>query len=51
MKTKEKLNQILSERTGQSLEKIAQDVERDFYMTAEEAKTYGLIDEIIPPRE
>jgi len=51
LKTKEKLNQILSERTGQSLEKIAQDVERDFYMTAEEAKNYGLIDEIIPPRE
>lgn len=49
-KTKEKMNRILSERTGQSLEKIAKDVERDFYMDADEAKTYGIVDEIIPAR-
>lgn len=50
LKIKEKLNKILSERTGQPLEKLATDVERDYYMSAEEAKAYGLIDEIIPPR-
>lgn len=50
IKTKKKLNQILSKRTGQPLEKIEKDVERDYYMTAAEAKDYGLIDEIFPPR-
>ena len=50
LKIKKKLNQILSERSGQPLEKIQQDVERDFYMGAEQAKEYGLIDEIIPAR-
>ncbi|MBI2582829.1 ATP-dependent Clp protease proteolytic subunit [Candidatus Azambacteria bacterium] len=44
---KTKLNQILAKHTGQPLKKIEQDTDRDFYMTAEEAKTYGLIDEII----
>ncbi len=47
MKTKNKLNTILSERTGQPLEKIERDVERDFFMSAEEAKAYGLVDEIM----
>ena len=47
IKTKEKMNRILAERTGQSLDKIAQDVERDYYMSAEEALKYGIIDEII----
>lgn len=47
IKTKEKMNRILSERTGQPLEKIAQDVERDYYMSAEEALKYGIIDEVI----
>lgn len=47
LKTKEKLNQILSERTGQPLEVIEKDTERDNYMTAEEAKEYGLIDEVM----
>lgn len=50
LKIKKKLNEILSRRTGQPLEKIEKDVERDYYMTAEEAKNYGLIDEIFPPR-
>lgn len=45
--TKSRINRIYSERTGQPLEKIEKDVERDFYMTAEEAKAYGLIDEIL----
>lgn len=43
----EKLNKILSERTGQSLEQIKKDVERDYFMTSEEAKNYGLIDQVI----
>lgn len=47
VKTREKLNKILSERTGQSLDVIEKDTERDNYMTAEEAKKYGLIDEIM----
>ena len=47
MKIKNKLNVILSEKTGQSLERIARDVERDFFMSAEEAKAYGLVDEIM----
>ncbi|WP_461614812.1 ATP-dependent Clp endopeptidase proteolytic subunit ClpP [Clostridium sp. Marseille-QA1073] len=46
LRTKETLNKILSENTGQSLEKIQSDVERDYFMTAEEAKEYGLIDEV-----
>lgn len=46
LRTKETLNRILSENTGQSLEKIQSDVERDYFMTAEEAKEYGLIDEV-----
>ncbi|SKA90107.1 ATP-dependent Clp protease proteolytic subunit ClpP [Caloramator quimbayensis] len=47
LRIKKKLNEILSERTGQPLEKIERDTERDNFMTAEEAKAYGLIDEII----
>lgn len=47
VKTKAKLNRILAERTGQPLEKVTADAERDYYMDAEEAKAYGLIDEII----
>lgn len=44
---KESLNRILSERTGQKLEKIKADTERDYFMTAIEAKEYGIIDEVI----
>lgn len=47
VKIKEKLNVILAKHTGQPLEKIERDTDRDFYMTTEEAKEYGLIDEII----
>lgn len=47
LKTKKKLNKILSKNTKQSLEKIEQDTERDYFLSAEEAKTYGLIDKII----
>ncbi len=47
VRTREKLNKILSERTGQTLETIEKDTERDNYMTAEEALTYGLIDGIM----
>ena len=50
VKTKKQLNQILSERTGQPLVKIEKDVERDYFMSAEEAKAYGLIDEILAKR-
>lgn len=45
--TKKKLNQILSERTGQPLEVIAKDTERDNFMTAQQAQEYGLIDKVI----
>lgn len=48
--TKQKLNQILSERTGQPLEVIAKDTERDNFMTAEQAQEYGLIDKVIMNR-
>lgn len=47
IKTKQKLNQIYVDRTGQPMEKIERDTDRDFFMTAEEAKAYGLIDEVI----
>ncbi len=50
IRLKNKLNLILSQRTGQPLEKIQVDVERDFYLEAEQAIEYGLIDEIIKPR-
>lgn len=46
---RDKINKILSERTGQPLEKIARDTDRDFFMTAQEAKEYGIIDEVINP--
>ena len=50
VKTREKLNKLLSERTGQPLEIIDRDTERDNYMTAEEALKYGLIDGIMDKR-
>ncbi|HCT4659243.1 TPA: ATP-dependent Clp endopeptidase proteolytic subunit ClpP [Staphylococcus aureus] len=49
LKTREKLNRILSERTGQSIENIQKDTDRDNFLTAEEAKEYGLIDEVMVP--
>ena len=50
VKTREKMNKLLSEKTGQPIEKIMKDTERDNYMTAEEALKYGLIDEILEKR-
>lgn len=47
LKTKQKLNQIYVERTGQPLDKIEKDTDRDHFMSAEEAKAYGLIDEVL----
>jgi ATP-dependent Clp protease protease subunit len=47
LKTKAKLNKIYSERTGQPIEKIEQDMERDYYMTAEEAFKYGIVDKVL----
>jgi ATP-dependent Clp protease protease subunit len=47
LKTKQRLNQILAKSTGQSLAKVEKDTERDFWLSAEEAKAYGVVDEII----
>src|SRR5690606_37030305 len=51
LKTREELNKVLASHTGQPSEKIAKDVDRDFYLNAEEAKAYGLVDEVLlkPP--
>lgn len=51
IKTREKINQILAERTGQDIETIRKDTDRDNYMSAEEALKYGIIDEIITERK
>jgi len=50
LKTRHKLNQILAENTGQPLDVIARDTERDNFMSADEAKAYGLVDEVIARR-
>ena len=50
LKLREALNQILAERTGQSIEKIRADSERDYFMSAGEAKDYGLVDQVIEKR-
>jgi ATP-dependent Clp protease protease subunit len=50
LKTREQLNKILAERSGQPLEKIQNDTERDYYMSADEAATYGLIDKVLDKR-
>ena len=52
LKIRERLNEIMAKHTGQPLEKISQDTERDYFLSAEEAKRYGLIDEVItrPPK-
>lgn len=47
LKIKDKLNRILAERTGQPLERVERDTDRDYYMSAEEAKEYGIIDQIL----
>ena len=51
IKTKDSLNRILSERTGQPIEKIQHDVERDYFMSSQEAMEYGLIDEVITKKK
>jgi ATP-dependent Clp protease protease subunit len=51
LKAKSLINEILARHTGQSVEKIAEETERDRYMTAEEAKEYGLIDEVLEEEE
>ena len=51
LRIKDRLNQILSSHTGQPLEKIVADADRDFIMDAEEAKAYGLVDEVFSPPE
>ena len=48
---KDTINKILTQHTGQKLEKIEKDTDRDFYMTAQESKKYGLVDEVIKSRE
>ena len=51
VKTREQINKILSERTGQPYDKIARDTDRDFFMSPQEAKEYGIIDEVITFRK
>ncbi|GEP79258.1 ATP-dependent Clp endopeptidase proteolytic subunit ClpP [Staphylococcus carnosus] len=51
LKTRAKLNKILAERTGQSIEQIEKDTDRDNFLTADEAKEYGLIDEVMQPEK
>ncbi len=51
LRTKEQMNRILAERTGQSYEKVQQDTERDYFMTADEACDYGLVDQVITSRQ
>ena len=50
LKIKKKMNQILAQRTGQPLEKVEQDTDRDHFLDAEEALAYGIVDEIVSPR-
>lgn len=51
IKIRDTLNDIISEKTGQPIEKVARDTDRDNFMTAEDAKTYGIIDDIIAKRK
>ena len=51
IKMRESLNKILSHNTGKTLKEIEKDVDRDFFMSAEEAKKYGLVDKVFPPKE
>ncbi len=50
LKIKDKINQIIAKHTGQGIQKVEKDTDRDFYMTPQEAKEYGIIDEIIKSR-
>jgi ATP-dependent Clp protease protease subunit len=50
LRTKENLNKILAKNTGKSVDQVEKDSDRDYYMTAEEARKYGLIDEVMKPK-
>jgi len=50
LRTKEQMNRILAERTGQPYDKVVQDTERDYFMIAQEAKEYGIVDQVIAKR-
>ena len=52
LKIRERLNELMAKHTGQTLDRISHDTERDYFMSGEEAKVYGLIDEVIsrPPK-
>ena len=50
LRTKDQMNRILAERTGQPLDKIRNDTERDYFMTADEARDYGIVDQVIAQR-
>lgn len=50
LKTKDNLNKMLAQFTGQPLKQIEKDVDRDFYMSADEAKKYGIIDQVVKPK-
>ena len=51
IKIKNKLNEIIAKHTGQPLDKVEKDTDRDFYLSVQEAKDYGLIDQIIKTKE
>ncbi len=51
LKTRKQLNAIIAERTGQTLKKVEKDTDRDFFMSAEESKAYGIIDDVIVKRK
>jgi len=51
LKLRDKVNEILAYHTGQPKEKIERDTDRNFWMSAEEAKAYGIVDEVIQPRK
>ena len=51
LRMRESLNKIMSKNTGQPMEKVEKDVDRDYYMSAEEAKKYGIIDEVYKPKK
>jgi len=51
LKTRKRINKILAENTGQPIDKIAEDADRDFFMSAQEAKDYGIVDEIMQSKE
>jgi ATP-dependent Clp protease protease subunit len=50
LKVKKRINEIIAKNTGQKIEKVEKDTDRDFYMTSKEAKNYGIVDKIISRR-